>query len=349
MKTVNEKLWQWVIEKTEAEFRDDVCLLLNHSTLRRLDEDESKVGMGSFVPGTARAGLLARTFIIDGIGYDLYPQTWERLETMADVNHYNLTCLDDTTVIWARSNVDRQRFESLQAKLRANLKNPQLMFERARNWVNTAEDIFSDMIFEEKSYLIRQNAGYICDLLAVAVAYTNGTFLHSGQNRQLGEIRKLKNVPGDFIEVYEKAILEHDTDEQKKYCRRLICVTRDYLKSIAPDKQQRKRRAAEIAGWYHELSYTWRRVYHCCGIGDAATAFLWACMLQKELVDVAEEYNAPELDILSNFDAQNLNAFAARAAEAEQAIIKIITADGGTLDIYATVDEFLEKNKLTEQ
>jgi hypothetical protein len=68
-------------------------------------------------------------------------------------------------------------------------------------------------------------------------------------------------------------------------------------------------------------------------------------MLQEELGSVAEEYNAPDLDILSAFDARNLKAFARCAAEAEHAIITAIEADGGRLDVYSTVDEFLEKNQ----
>jgi dsRNA-specific ribonuclease len=67
-------------------------------------------------------------------------------------------------------------------------------------------------------------------------------------------------------------------------------------------------------------------------------------MLQEELDEVAKEYKAPDLVILSAFDARNLGAFAEAAAAAERAIIAAIEADGTKLDIYATVEEFLEKN-----
>jgi len=284
MKTVNEKLEQWAVKKIETEFPDDVCLLLDHKTLRLdKDRDSGKVGLESYVPHTTRANGLARTFIIDGIGYDLFPQTWERLEKMADVDHYNLTCLDDAVVVWARSEADRQRFESLQAKLRANLKNPALMAERAHKWVNTAAELFADMLFDERARIVRQNAGYICDILAVAIAYTNGTFFHHGQTGQLEELRKMSAVPHDFIDVYEQIVFENDLEAQKKLCRRLLCVVKDHLKSLTSGGQSHKRDVAELASWYHELSYTWRRISHFCEIGDAATAYLWGCMLQEEL------------------------------------------------------------------
>ena len=344
MKTVNERLEQWAVEKIETEFPDDICLLLDHKTLR-LDKDDGKTGFGTYVPNTSRSSGFARTFIIDGIGYDLFPHTWETLEKMADVNHYNLTCLDDATVIWARNESDRQRFESLQAKLRANLKNPHLMLCRAQNWVNTASELFADMFFEDRAYMVRQNAGYICDLLSIAIAYTNAGFFHHGQSGQLKELRKMNNVPVNFIELYEKVVFEKDLEMQKKLCHSLLRVTKDHIDSLTKSEKPRKRNAAELRDWYHELSYTWRRVYHFCETGDAATAYLWGCMLQSELGEVEERYDAPQIDILKAFDAEDLKAFASRAAEGERAIIAAIEADGVKLDTYATVDEFLEKNQ----
>ncbi|MCL2478859.1 MAG: hypothetical protein FWF22_05115 [Treponema sp.] len=343
MKTVNEKLEQWAVNKIESEFREDVCLLLRHKTLR-LDKDSEVTGLESYVPNTSRSNGLARTFIINGIGYDLFPQTWERLEKMADIDHYNLTCLNDAEIIWAQKEIYRQRFESLQAKLRANLKNPELMLKRAQNWVNSASELFAEMLFEDRVNLVRQNAGYICDILAIAIAYTNGTYFTHGQGGQFQDLQKMKIIPETFIELYEKIIMEKDPETQKKLCRSLLMTVKDHIKKLTPDERPPKRDAAELASWYHELSYTWRRIYHYCETGDAVTAYLWGCMLQEELGQVYKEYNAPDLDILSAYDAKNLRAFAESAAEAERNIIKVIQADGTKLDIYSDIDEFLAKN-----
>ena len=345
MKTTNKKLEQWVIRKIEAEFYDDVCLLLDHKTLK-LDKDNEagKTGLESYVPITAKANGLARTFIIDGIGYDLFPQAWERFEKMADVDHYNLTCLDDAVVIWARTEADRQRFESLQARLRANLKNPQLMLDRALKWINSAMELFADTLFENRTHIVRQNAGYICDLLSIALAYTNGTYFHHGQTKQIEELRKMTNIPDNFIEDYRKTVLEKDPEKQKKLCYSLLCLTRDHARSLENRRPLVKRSPAEIVGWYHELSYTWRRIYHFCETGDSVSAYLWACMLQEELGQVANEYNVPALHILETFNTENLKSFSKSVKEAEFAIIKAIEADGGKVDRYESIDEFLEKN-----
>ena len=343
MKTVNEKLEQWAIKRIETEFTGDVCLLLDHKSLKVPTDSEDKIGFGSYVPRTSRSSALARTFIIDGIGYDLYPQPWERLEKMAEADHYNLTCLDDSRIVWARSEEDRQRFESLQAKLRANLKNPALMLTRARNWINTATELFADTLFEVRTHIVRQNAGYICDMLANAVAYINGGYFRHGQSGQLDELRLMNKVPPDFIALYEKVIREEDTEKQKKHCHSILTAVKEHIKPVSGGGQKGIRNAAELASWYHELSYTWRRVYHFCRAGNAVSAYIWACMLQEEIGRVAADYNAPAFDIMGAFDADKLNVFAENAANAEKGMVAAIEA-GAKLDIYSNVDEFLEKN-----
>ena len=71
-------LTQWVIEKIEADYKGDIALLIGikgHST----DNDEHGECFDYFIPATERGCELAQTFIIDGVGHDLYPRSWERI------------------------------------------------------------------------------------------------------------------------------------------------------------------------------------------------------------------------------------------------------------------------------
>jgi len=154
MSEVGTRLVDWAIKKIESEYRDDVCLLLEHKSLR-LGADMETKSFSFYIPATNRANGLARTFIIDSIGYDLFPMSWDRIERMADVKEYNTTCLADGEILWARSEVDRERFLSLQARLRANLQNPQYMLDRAKKWFDTVMEIFQETLFEEKLYKVR--------------------------------------------------------------------------------------------------------------------------------------------------------------------------------------------------
>jgi len=105
--SINKQLANWAIKKIEAEYKDDVCLLLEHMT-HKLEKDADATTFGFYIPATNRANGLARTFIIGGIGHDLFPMSWARIEGMADVKDYNTTCLRDTKILWARSDEDRK-------------------------------------------------------------------------------------------------------------------------------------------------------------------------------------------------------------------------------------------------
>ena len=338
------QLTDWAVKKIVSEYRDDVCLLLEHKTLK-LEKDMDAAAFSFYIPATNRANGLARTFIVDGIGYDLFPMSWERIERMADVKEYNTTCLADAKIIWAKSEEDKQRFISLQARLQANLQNPQYMLERAKKWFDTVKEIYQDTLFEEKLYKVRENAGYICDLLAVAVAFVNQRYFTHGQTNQLQELSGMKKIPANFTKLYREIIAEVSPDTQKRLCHELIKNTKVFLderekpaaKPSVPD-------FSELASWYQELCYTWRRVYHWCDMNDPINAYIWCCNLQNEVDEWGVKFGIADIDIFSSYKANDLVGFRERAEFIEQKFRETIKSNGVELDEYTTVEDFLKIN-----
>ncbi|MDW7656199.1 MAG: DUF6088 family protein [Bacillota bacterium] len=338
------RLAEWAVNKVETDFRDDVCLLLEHRTLK-LEKDMETKTFSFYIPATNRANGLARTFIIDGIGHDLFPMSWERIERMADVKDYNTTCLADAEILWAKSDEDRQRFVSLQARLQANLQNPQYMLERAKKWFNTVTEIYQDTLFEERLYKVRENAGYICDLLSIAVAFVNGRYFTHGQTNQLRELSNMRKIPVDFAKLYEAIIRESSPDVQKRLCYEMITNTRvlldaqekPFIKSDNPD-------FSELAAWYQELIYTWRRVYHWCDTNDPVNVYIWCCFLQNEVDEWGTKFGIIDTDIIGYFKADDLSSFRKRAETVEAKFQQAISTNDVKLDEYKTVEDFLKAN-----
>ena len=344
MDKTDTRLADWAVRKVETEYREDVCLLLEHKTLK-LEKDMEADTFSFYIPATNRANGLARTFIIDGIGYDLFPMSWERIERMADVREYNTTCVADAVILWARSDADRQRFISLQARLKANLQNPQYMLERAKNWFGTVKEIFQDTLFEERVYKVRENAGYICDLLSITVAFVNQSYFPHGQTSQLGILAGMKKMPKDFIKLYKAIIAEPSPDRQKQLCHEMILNTKAFL-----DEQENNGHEAskpdftELATWYQELCYTWHRVYYWCDKNDPINAYVWCCMLQNEVEEWGTKFGITDIDILGSFNGEALPALRRRAGYVESLFRKAIEDHGIILDEYNTIEDFLAKN-----
>ena len=344
MSITDKRLTDWAVRKIESEYKDDVCLLLEHRTLK-LEKDMEPTAFSFYIPATNRANGLARTFIIDGIGYDLFPMSWETIENMADVKHYNTTCLADAEILWARSDDDRQRFISLQARLQANLNNPQYMTLRAKKWINTVVEIYQDTLFEERLYKVRENAGYICDLLSIAVAFANLRYFKHGQTNQLQELSSMKKVPKNFVKLYRDIVTEPCADTQKRLCYDLINITKEFF-SAQENVTSLKSNPdfSELANWYQELCYTWRRVYHWCAANDPINAYIWGCMLQNEIDEWGDKFGITERDILSAYDANDLDGFCKQAEKIELKFKQAIKNNGVKLDEYKTIDDFLSAN-----
>ena len=200
-------------------------------------------------------------------------------------------------------------------------------------------------MFEEKLYKVRENAGYICDLLSITVAFVNQQYFVHGQTNQIQKLSEMKKVPENFIELYRRIIAETSPDNQKRLCYDLIKSTKSFLDSqekitvikSTPD-------FSELAAWYQELCYTWRRVYHWCDKNDSVNSYIWCCMLQNEVDEWGAKFGIAGVDILSSFKENDLAGFRKQVAFVEEKFKQAIKESGAKLDEYKTVEDFLRAN-----
>lgn len=84
-KEINDRLIQWIKNKVKTEYADDISLVCIYgSYLNGTANSKSDVDC-YFVPKTTRGYEMAVTFILDGVGYDIFPMTWERLGAIAEL------------------------------------------------------------------------------------------------------------------------------------------------------------------------------------------------------------------------------------------------------------------------
>lgn len=172
-----KRLTDWAIHKIETEYKEDIALLIavkGHA----VNGDGHGECFDYFIPSSERGYELAQTFIIDGVGHDLYGRSWERTEKTAELEDITL-CLAGAEILYARRQEDADRFRGLQEQLKKNLQNPVFVYRKALERLDDAMDVYRTMIFEEKPYLVRMAAGFIHLYLTQAAAFINGTFADS--------------------------------------------------------------------------------------------------------------------------------------------------------------------------
>ena len=342
MNTEYDFVTQWVINTVKEKYAEDIALVVSHSTLQ-IDDTQKRISY--FVPATRRGEEFARTFILEGVGYDIWGISWQRLESFAGLEEYNITVLADGEVLYARTEQDRERFTALQRELAANLADDSKMRVCALQAYRQAKEVYLQMLFSNGSD-VKMGAGYVLDYLAQAVAFTNHTYFRKTQTDQLNELGRMTNVPEGFAELYRRILSQKEDAEQKRSCYHLICLVQKFLEeNPAGQKVQPpcERNYQDLADWYAELSYTWLRLKHYARQGDAVKLYMWGIFLQNELNNVCEDFGLEKIELMKYYDGDDLQLLADRGDETERQIRDIIRKGGGKIREYATEKEFLDE------
>lgn len=346
------QLTKWAVNKIETEYKDDIALLIGikgHST----GSDGHGEVFDYYIPATEKGYELAQTFIIDGIGYDLYPRSWELMEKSVTLDDMTLL-LTNAEILYARSKEDTDRFLALQQKLQSNLADPVFVYRKALDRLDAAMELYRTLLFEEKSCRARSEAGRIHLYLSQAVAFMNHTYTESPlfsetqaytgcPESRMYHCPDLNLVPDSFFEYAGQLLRASAPDQIRRIVYTLIRTVRQFVLERKPEAMEAGRAVnyQNLADWYQELCLTWRRIHFFCEHQMVEEAYTDACNLQEELIVIAQEFQIEELSLLDSFDPASLQRLDLRSRKLEQIIRGIITANGIRLKEYASVDEFL--------
>lgn len=347
MKNIDTELIEWVIHKIETEFKGEISLLLGRKGAGKIPTDGDHMAFDFFIPASDHGYGLARTFIIDDMGYDLFPMSWKRVEGLATLNEGITFCLADSEILYARNDADRERFELLRKTLFDNLQNKELIYIKSLERIHSAMDIYKTMIFEKSLGNVRKAAGGIVDYLSHALAIINGTYIQRdyAYAQRMEQIKGLSRLPSNFLKNYEKILRGKDVETILKTVHDVLEETRTFFEQLTPEKKTKSYHYDELAGWYEEARYTFRRIAYACKNNEFAECFTWGCYLQVELDILTEEAGLDGMDLLGSYDADNLSAFEERAKAVEKYIVDEIQRYGVELRKYETLEEFLKNQR----
>ena len=342
MTSESKRLMEWAINKIKTEYPDDVALLVAVENAS-VNGDGHGEAFDYFVPATERGNELSQTFIIGGVGNDLYPRSWERTERTANLDDLATLCLGDARILYARSPEDEERFEEIRQKLFDNLADPVFTYKKALENLDVAMDLYRTMMFEERLWKVRCLAGYIHYYLKISVACLNGTYWREWHDGVLPALARWKELPERFAEYYQAILSASTTGELKSLAHLLIASARQFIARYKPENAGPENPPDHtwLADWYQELRTTWNRIYHYCEINNCDAAFVDACSLQNELSIIAEEFGLEEMDLLGCYDAGHLDWLSSRALELENIILAAIESNGIPIRRYETLEEFM--------
>lgn len=332
------RVTQWVLNTVKETYADDIALVVSHGTLN-IDSQEDVISF--FVPITERGWQFAQTFIVNGRGYDIWGIAWERLEQFAALEEYNLTVLADSKILYARTPADAEKFEALKKKQANNLADDTCSRKCVLEAYARAKGLYTELLFAKGSER-RLCAGYVLDYLSQAIAFSNHRYFHKSQTAQLEELETMEHIPEGFSEKYLSVLRTADEEERKTLCHDLIVLVGDFLAddTVQPHSEQHFQ---DLADWYAELSYTWLRIRHYSQQNDPIKAHMWGILLQNELNEVCADFGLPKMELMSEFDFNDLTRFVTQGNALETQMKNIILRNGGVINEYTSIEEFLHE------
>lgn len=340
-KHINDRLVRWIRRKAEQEYSEDISLVcvygswLNGTANRLSDVD------CYFIPRKQQGYGLARTFILEGVGYDIFPLSWERLEKMASLEDSMQPLLGDVQVIWQDGSESADRLSALQETLRRNLQDPVLTHRAAQTRCRRAAGLLAGAAAPRE----RLSAGYAMTLLAEALVLWKGEYFHFGMKGQYADLCRL--FPGPVSDLYARIAQAPDGPSALVAARQLLEKVQAILQlppfPIQPEPLDPpapgEPNAPALAELYQEICSTFNKIYLCCESGNYVLAFLSAGVLQLDL-DAAQSLGLPEIKLLPQFDWHRLEAFSRATRAAEETLLQFITSNGAALRRYASFSEF---------
>ena len=142
----NEKIISWIIKRAEEEYADDVDMVLAYgSSINGTAHEKSDVDC-YFIPRTERGYGFGTDFILEGVGYDIFPMSWERVENIADMNEVLLPCVGDVRILYARTEEEEKRFAGLQERLASHLRDASYTGKKAEEQFAFACSLYEQML-----------------------------------------------------------------------------------------------------------------------------------------------------------------------------------------------------------
>lgn len=341
----NSRLVEWIVHKVKTEYPNDIALVLIYGSYVNGTANSRSDLDCYFIPKTERGYGLARTFILDGVGYDIFPVTWERVAGIADLQETLSPLVGNVRIVYCNSTEDARRFHALQERLRHNLKDDAFVRKVALDRCQAAGRLCAMLGRETDLCQIRKIAGSLIMMLADAVAVYHHGYYHFGLKKQFEDLQNCFSA--DIAEGYRKVIEAGQSEEIAKHALKLykdVCCHL-HVPCWLPESVETGNIAAGsvdasyLAGLYEEICSTFNKIYVCCETGNHILAFLSAVCLQRDL-DEAREAGCPDYDLLCDFNHTELWKLSAAAQKIEADLVRLITENGGQIRKYDSIEQF---------
>lgn len=330
-----------LIEKISKDYKDDIALVVIMGS-HIYGETHSRSDLDMFyVPNTERGYNLAFTFIIDGIGFDYWPISWERLERIANFDERITSIITEGKVLYYSSASDMERYNQIKKKA-LDTSERKKFINKASEKINEVYKIYWKLLNANTISAARKYAIEIIYTITYSLALLNRITVKRGRGKLKQEILNMPLVPDGFSKLYDTVFNISDINEIKKAYGQLIKTTETLISREKEKISEKVSFKSALNGFYEELINFYNKIYHACETRDAVTALFASVELTNEIDDVLKDtgVSAKHLpDLVGAFDLNELERFASTAQNHQVKFVEFLTANGINIRQFTSFDD----------
>jgi len=329
-----------IVEKIETTYSEDISLLICYGSYITGNYGEMSDIDFFFVPKTEKGYKLGYQFILNNIGYDLWPVSWQRLTNISNLEEQIASILMDGEVLFASSEDDLLKLDDLRNNLKQNLNNEAAAMKISMRYLDKAKAIYFDMQNHESNMIFIDSVN-IAETLLSAIATINGTYIKKGVKRIEDEINRFSMIPVRFLETYRKLIRTNNKAEVQHMVNELIVET-DKIWKTKFDNDKKNVDPAELAGFYEEFKSTYNKLLLACNEENYENAYYAGFMIDRETQSFLNNYAGPGIfpGIINEVIGNDYEIIRATGIEHEQQLIKLLNKNCIEINAHSDSNEF---------
>jgi hypothetical protein len=333
-----------LIEKIKKDYIDDVAfVIIMGSYIYNDTHSKSDLDM-YYIPKTERGKNLGKVFIIEGVGFDFWPISWERLEQIANHDEKITSIITEGKILYYSSDEDLERFNQLKSKA-LDVSDKHRFIHKAQEKLEQTYKNYLKLLNAENLSEVRMHAMGIIFSLTYAIALLNRTTVKRGRGKLKKEIMDMPLVPKDFSSLYDTIFVSSDIAEIKNAYGHLINSTEELILNEQIKEMEAVSFADKLDGYYEEMINFYNKIYHACEIGDTYCALFAAVELTYEFEDAfwGTGVSPKQLpDIVGAFDPKNTECFLELVHEHQAQVVELLQNNGIEIRVFRDFEE-LEK------
>ncbi len=326
-----------LLDALERDYPEDIAVAVCYGSFVTKSENPYSDLDFFFIPKTPAGYGMSAQFILDGIGYDFWPVSWEFAERLASFAHPFVSLIADGQLVYAASEEDKAKYEALRSRQRSSAADKAALRAYAEGFLREAK-LSRFELGEGLGDRAERHARclYIADRLLNAAAYINGAYVRKGLARLDDELSRLPLQPPDFKRRMHA--LARGAGEEAAG----LIVDLEAMAGESPDQAAAELTSESAKGFYEELKSAYNKLYHACETRDCLKALSAADILRRELRallgDLYGTRGFPELLGRPLDKPEDYGELAALGHRQEASLVALFRDKGITIREYATVE-----------